>query len=230
MRALNLSTCNLEPLRSKVSGHSAVQRKQELGQFLTPDPLASFMASLFSGHPAEIRLLDAGAGAGALSAAFVKRLCQRQHHPKRVIITAYEIDKEILPALEQTLESCRTECIRSGIEYLATVHGEDFIEAAVSLVRSDLFGTSKSQFNAAILNPPYRKINSDSRTRRLLREAGIETSNLYTGFLALTARLLCEGGELVAICPRSFCNGPYFRPFREQFFDIMSLDDSMFLS
>src|SRR5205085_6772368 len=78
-------------------------------------------------------------------------------------------------------------------------------------------------FNAAILNPPYRKINSDSHTRRLLREAGIETSNLYTGFLALAAKLLCEGGEMAAICPRSFCNGPYFKPFREQFLDAMSL-------
>jgi adenine-specific DNA-methyltransferase len=103
------------------------------------------------------------------------------------------------------------------------LHKGDFIEAAISLVRSDLFGALKTTFNAAILNPPYRKINSDSRTRRLLREAGIETSNLYTGFLALVARLLCEDGEMVAICPRSFCNGPYFKPFREQFLDMMSL-------
>src|SRR5437879_2166872 len=56
-----------------------------------------------------------------------------------------------------------------------------------------------------------------------MREAGIETSNLYTGFLALAAKLLCENGEMVAICPRSFCNGPYFKPFRKQFLDMMSL-------
>jgi len=63
------------------------------------------------------------------------------------------------------------------------LYSGDFIEAAVSLVRRDLFGWSKTPFNAAILNPPYRKINSDSRARRLLREAGIETTNLYAGFL-----------------------------------------------
>lgn len=44
---------------------------------------------------------------------------------------------------------------------------------------------------------------------------GIETSNLYSGFVSLCIEMLEEGGELVGITPRSFCNGPYFRPFRE---------------
>src|SRR2546422_3060217 len=150
-------------------------------------------------------------------------MCISSPRPKRISVAAYELDEAIVDALERTLRSCRVECSRSGIEFSAELHSEDFIETAVSLVRSDLFGDSKTPFNAAILNPPYRKINSDSNTRRLLREAGIETSNLYTGFLALAAKLLSEAGEMVAICPRSFCNGPYFKPFREQFLDMMSL-------
>ena len=43
---------------------------------------------------------------------------------------------------------------------------------------------------AAIANPPYRKISSESAERRALRCVGIETSNLYTGFVALTLRCL----------------------------------------
>ena len=35
--------------------------------------------------------------------------------------------------------------------------------------------------------------------------------------------MLVNGGELVAITPRSFCNGPYFKPFREDFLETMSL-------
>jgi adenine-specific DNA-methyltransferase len=51
---------------------------------------------------------------------------------------------------------------------------------------------------------------------------GIETGNLYTAFLWLSMRLLKPGGELVAITPRSFCNGPYFKPFRVALAEEMS--------
>lgn len=224
MRALDSTrSVTTEPSRSKRSTDLVSVKKQELGQFLTSQIIASFMASLFESHPVEIRLLDAGAGDGALTAAFVKRLCSSRHPPKRISVTAYEIDEAIVTAFERTLRSCRAECGRNGIEFSAELCNQDFIKAAVSLARGDLFGAPKTPFNAAILNPPYRKINSDSLTRRLLRDAGIETSNLYTGFLALAAKLLSENGEMVAICPRSFCNGPYFKPFREQFLEMMSL-------
>src|SRR5207244_3867717 len=68
-----------------------------------------------------------------------------------------------------------------------------------------------------------RTIQSESSARLSVRSVGIETSNLYTGFLALAAKLLSDNGELVAITPRSFCNGPYFKPFRLQFLSVMSL-------
>lgn len=136
---------------------------------------------------------------------------------------AYEVDTSLLGPLHRTLEHCRKHCFSLGVHFTADVHNADFIEAAVPLVCGDLFNGSQTPFNATILNPPYRKINSDSRTRLLLRSAGIETSNLYTGFLALAAKLLIEGGEMVAITPRSFTNGPYFRPFRELFLRLMSL-------
>ena len=73
------------------------------------------------------------------------------------------------------------------------------------------------------MNPPYKKINSASPHRVALRKAGIETSNLYTGFMFLAAQRLQQRGEMVAIVPRSFCNGPYFKSFREKFFSTMTL-------
>jgi adenine-specific DNA-methyltransferase len=53
------------------------QRQGELGQFLTPTPVAAFMASLFGPLPEVVRLLDAGAGAGALTAGFFALLRER---------------------------------------------------------------------------------------------------------------------------------------------------------
>ena len=36
-------------------------------------------------------------------------------------------------------------------------------------------------------------------------------------------RLLADRGELVAITPRSFCNGPYFKPFRALLLETLRL-------
>lgn len=77
-----------------------------------------------------------------------------------------------------------------------------------------MFSGDRLRFSAAILNPPYRKFQSASRPRQLLRRLGLETSNLYAAFLALSVSLLEDGAEFVSITPRSFCNGPYFLPLR----------------
>lgn len=180
------------------------------------------MASFFSTKLPEIHLLDAGAGAGALSAAVVRRCCAQEKKPRSIAITAYELDPEVLPQLRRTLDGCAQECEAAGIRFTSTVHNADFIEALVPSINGEFFASPAPRFNAAIVNPPYRKIRSDSATRQQLSSAGIETTNLYTGFLSLIIRLLRPKGELVAITPRSFCNGPYFRPFREEFLGTMS--------
>src|SRR5208283_2362287 len=56
--------CYRQFMLSAVTTESAARRRQgELGQFLTPAPVADFMASLFDPFPNAVRLLDAGAGA-----------------------------------------------------------------------------------------------------------------------------------------------------------------------
>ncbi len=212
-----------KPIQSDPPVSGLLDRRHDLGQFLTPQPIADFMASLFEAGWPELDLLDAGAGEGALSAAVVRRLCGWRKKPKRISITAYELDSSLIEPLQAVFAACRRQCERAGISCSATVFNQDFIAAAVPTVRRDLFAQQPVRFNAAIVNPPYRKIRSDSVSRLLLRSAGIETSNLYTGFVALITKLLVEGGELVAITPRSFCNGPYFRPFRTHFLETMSL-------
>jgi len=67
------------------------KKKQELGQYRTPERIASFMASLFEVYPTEVRLLDAGAGDGTLTAAFVKRFCDSRHRSKRLAMLGLEV-------------------------------------------------------------------------------------------------------------------------------------------
>ena len=80
------------------------------------------------------------------------------------------------------------------------------------------------QFDLVIMNPPYRKLGATSAHRKSLARLGVDCPNIYAGFLALGALGLRDGGQLVAITPRSFANGPYFGHFRKFLLDRVALD------
>jgi adenine-specific DNA-methyltransferase len=190
------------------------KRKSALGQFMTPSVVARFMASLFAFTPKEtIRLLDPGAGVGSLTAAFLQRFLTLPG-VKMIQATAYEIDQVMEPFLRGVLNEYRIAAEAAGVDLDNSLVADDFIDTACR----PLLRGKQLRFTHAILNPPYKKIHSDSDHRTLLRHAGIETVNLYTAFLALTIEMMEDGGEIVAIVPRSFCNGPYYRSFRDLLF------------
>lgn len=202
-----------------------VLRKQ-LGQFMTPAGVARFMASMFTHRRKSVRLLDAGAGMGSLSAAYVDSLRNVGSRAGGDIeVTAVEIDALLCEYLQSTLDNCAERCRSAGIGFKSRLIGRDFMEYAVDEAVGDglLDARRLARFDAAILNPPYAKINVNSSHRRLLRLLGIEATNLYSAFMAVAIRMLKPGGQLVAITPRSFCNGPYFRQFRQMLVTEMSL-------
>ncbi len=198
------------------------ERRSDLGQFMTPAPTAKLMASMFEAKQDELSLLDAGAGVGSLTAAFVAEVCGRERKPRSLHVVTYEIDPQLCEYLETTLRQCEQMCEASGILFKSDVVRGDFIDAGSETIRAEMFNPVP-QFTSAIVNPPYRKINSDSDERLALRAIGVETSNLYTGFLSIVLRLLAPGGELVSITPRSFCNGLYFKSFRKSFLETLTL-------
>ena len=195
-----------------------------MGQFFTPAVIASRLAGLLKIQTAEVRLLDAGAGVGMLSAAAVEALVRRVKPPKSIRVSAYEIDETLHNGLSDTLKVCARVCLAAGIMFDYEITGTDFLVDAVNSSVGGLFGERKD-YTCALLNPPYKKISRTSRERRLLEQAGVETGNLYAGFLALATKLLAPGGELVSITPRSFCNGPYFKAFRKLFLREMAISD-----
>ena len=189
------------------------ERRSALGQFMTPASVAGFMATLFRRMDGDVHVLDAGAGVGSLLAAFTAEALSRSRCPRSIHATAFELDPELVTKLYRTTRDCRACCARSGIALTQDVVAGDFIQAAVSELER---GKPRSErLTHALLNPPYKKLEASSPARYALRRVGIETTNLYTAFLSLSILLLSPGGELVAITPRSFCNGRYFRPFRE---------------
>lgn len=63
------TTSTMETEAGEVCVPEEIDRRHVLGQFLTPNPVADFMASLFETPWRELNLLDVGTGGGALSAA-----------------------------------------------------------------------------------------------------------------------------------------------------------------
>ena len=201
---------NIENLRLSISSTLDKKKRSKLGQFFTPQGIALFMASMFElTNKKSVSLLDPGAGLGSLTAAFLQNIMDQK--VERLNITAYEVDSGLTKVLTDCLVSYRNYFSEEQKEITFEVIEQDFIEHAVMSLCSE----SLQQFDYAILNPPYHKINSNSKHRSLLRKAEIETVNLYSAFVALGLKLLKPRGQMVAIIPRSFCNGPYYKPFRE---------------
>ncbi|MEQ8440551.1 MAG: Eco57I restriction-modification methylase domain-containing protein [Alphaproteobacteria bacterium] len=175
---------------------------------------------MFGVLPDKIHLLDAGAGMGSLTAAFVDEACSRRPRPTSIHVSAYEVDPAMASILEGTLKQCQEACADAGIEFTSTLVRDDFI-----LCSAEPLLKPKGTVNCAILNPPYGKIRSNSQWRAALGAVGIETVNLYSAFVALALQQMSEGGELVAITPRSFCNGTYYEPFRRMLLNGAALLD-----
>jgi len=205
---------------------SAADRKGR-GQFFTPQSVCRFMAGLFSRPREEFRLLDPGAGVGALTAAVCEVFCHLKS-PRQLEVHLFENDPRLIDGLARNMAHCRHRMEEAGHSLKHYIHVEDFVLAASAgfcrqrslCCEEDRLG----QFDGIITNPPYYKIRKDSLHARMMRDVLHGQPNIYALFLALAANLLRPGGELVAITPRSFCNGLYFRCFRKWFFQRMSLE------
>ena len=203
MLQLNLADTAHQEKASAITGQPETRTcKAQLGQFMTPATVARFMASLFPPSPLQAcRLLDAGAGMGALTCAFLHRWMTGDFGFASLEATACEVDDHLRDHLARRLAGySRATCRIIAGDYiqLATAHG-----------------LQNRGYTHVILNPPYKKIGSQSAHRLALRRVGIETVNLYAAFVALAVAEAAPGGQIVAITPRSFCNGPYYRPFRD---------------
>lgn len=198
----------MESLRLEINEVMCPENKKEYAQFFTPSCIAKYMANLLvDGVDNRVKLLDCGAGIGSLTIPTINTFKDKIKE-----LDTWEIDKNLAEVLDKNLKK---------LDCKHTVNNSDFIEDAVGILLDQAFVPS---YTHVIINPPYKKINSNSKHRRLLRQVGIETVNLYTAFMALSIKLLKENGVLVAIVPRSFCNGLYYKPFRKFLLSTCSIE------
>lgn len=193
--------------------------RKDRGHFGTPASVASFMSSLLTIKP-NLRLVDAGAGVGILSAAVADILLQREGEFS-LYVEAWENDPKLFGHLRATLAECKKELGKNGHDMRFDIVAGDFILGSST---NDLFNAKPSPtFDVAIMNPPYFKLRKDSSQARMMEHVVHGQPNIYALFMAQAAELLVDGGELVAITPRSYFNGSYFKKFRKWFFDTMTV-------
>ena len=207
-----LALTDMRPLREQMeqrriahANETPLAIKQELGQYFTPGHIADFMASLFPPATGNIRVLDPGAGIGSLSCALADRIASEKWHVDSIAVEAYEIDQALVGQLKENLEGCFT-----GEDCAVNVVSNDFLSATATKVSNG----EKPAYTHVIMNPPYKKIRTASREREATKAFGLETVNLYTAFMGAAIVSTVDGGRIVAIVPRSFCNGVYYKPFR----------------
>jgi adenine-specific DNA-methyltransferase len=189
---------------------------KEHGQFLTPPPIARYMANQLGQIQNGASLLEPSIGSAVLACAVIERLIVEKH-PLEISITSYEIDKELFDVSQEVLHVASREAQKNDIQINHQPFQEDFILACLPDEQPSLFNSEASKkqiFSQVISNPPYFKLNvDDKRVKAVSRKLNGHT-NIYTLFMALSAKLLMPNGKACFIVPRSFCSGVYFSEFR----------------
>ena len=105
---------NLLELQKQIETTTSLEQRKLKGQFFTPPEIAHFMAGLFDLPTSKtFRLLDPGAGIGALSSAFCERVSQlRTSHPLEIHL--FESDGGLLPSLRRSMEYSKQRLAAAG--------------------------------------------------------------------------------------------------------------------
>ncbi len=196
------------------------------GHYQTPASVARFMAECSAYSQPYLRVLDPGSGTGILSAAVCEAalsngIVQNLH------IDAYETDTLLANLTSRSLAFSRVWLAQRGVTLTFNVSNDDFVltHSATLQNRAKTNRHVENQdkhhpeYDLVISNPPYFKIAKNDP--RAIAGASVVHGqpNIYALFMAVSAEILSKSGNLVYIVPRSFASGPYFRRFREAFFE-----------
>ncbi|MBL8818219.1 MAG: Eco57I restriction-modification methylase domain-containing protein [Planctomyces sp.] len=201
----------------RFESRSTAEERRTFGHFGTSPKIAHFMAGMFEETDQNrIRILDAGAGVGTLTAAVCDRVCQFEG-PRHLECELWESNPRLVEFLNNTLTECRRILSDESPHQLSySIHNSDFL-------LDERSSSQPANFQLAILNPPWFKLSKNSPQAQTMKHVVHGQPNIYALFMARSAELLEPNGQLVAITPRSYFNGPYFAKLRTWFLDQMSI-------
>ncbi len=186
-----------------------------IGRFFTKRSTAALLADMLSPRKKEcVRVLDAGAGTGILSAAVLEMIC-RAGYSKTVELVCYENDAMMLPMLKNNLARLRKKCRHDyGVRLNARVEETNFVLAASSYLQEDLFSAALEHFDYVVMNPTSALMAKDSPEVAALSELCAGATDLAFLFLALGHAAMLEDGELAAVLPTSYASSHYIERLR----------------
>ena len=200
-------------------------KKKENGQYFTPNKIADFMSS-FSTKTSKnvLNILDPGCGTGTLSCSLIEYLIQNNKTLNEINLTCYEIDSELIDITKQVLSYLENwlKLKNPKLIFKWELREKDFVvDNQFAFSENSLFQNENTQkrYDLIISNPPYFKIAKSDERAKVAKSIVHGQPNIYSIFMMLSAKLLLRNGEMIFIIPRSFASGPYFRLFREQFFN-----------
>ncbi len=192
------------------------KERKKYGQFFTSKETAQFMAGLYyiPEGMSKISVLDAGAGSGILSCAFIEYM-ETIATVEVIELTCYENDENVLPLLHSNLEYCKE---HSSKKLSIDVLTDNYIMSQYLDFNYMIGGNpNPKKFDFVIGNPPYMKISKDAPEAKAMPDVCYGAPNMYFIFAAMGLFNLKENGEMVYIIPRSWTSGAYFKRFREYF-------------
>ncbi len=173
-----------------------------IGNRFTKKETAACLAGHILNTGDTVRLLDAGAGTGILTAAAALELCMRGG-VREIYASLYEIDPEYLPILLINMKRVRQKCKRDyGVKFRYEIKETSFL--------ADFGGDplEKRRFDLVLLSPDDTLSDKDdedlSREHALFR---IPVSRAYL-FFAAGLRALSENGQILALLPTELATAP----------------------
>jgi adenine-specific DNA-methyltransferase len=202
------------------------KHKKENGQFFTPTEIAALMGSFARSSKSSLRILDPGCGTAILTCALLEHLVTNSNL-KSIELVVYETDNDLIPFLNISLEYLKEWLQSKRIAFNYSLNTNDFVLENASCLseNGNLFSEKKEAFDIIVSNPPYFKLPIDDMRAVAAKSVVNVHPNIYSMFMAISAKLLKENGELIFITPRSFASGNYFKLFRQYFFKFIEIDN-----